>query len=265
MKPRAGTLSRAYNIEPAAILIDKHRSLTYPHQTRFGSAALEITDGVFCPTLTRVSPLLRDAIKYVEGGTVLDAFTGSGAFAIDAALNGAARVLGFDFDPLAVACARDNVLRNSVETIVDIELGTARDVLRRCGSFDLVIANPPLLPGSPRGYLRSAIFDPALRTTVDLVKRLPGLLEPDGRCYMATSDVLDRNGIDLKRLCADSGLTCTIQTEDEREHETYRIHLIKLDPNLLRRRRSRRPVVNRQRSFLEAVDLLSPARRHRVR
>lgn len=87
-------------------------------------------------------------------GTVLDVGTGSGILAIAAARLGALRVLALDTDPLAVRVARENVVLNQVEPVVDVKLGTveisnrqireARDqgaVELQAPTWDLVTAN----------------------------------------------------------------------------------------------------------------------------
>jgi methylase of polypeptide subunit release factors len=226
---KSGSLSpgRLFDAGPAQALIDKHRTISYPFQTTFGIADLVVADGVFCPTLTRVSPLLQREIEYRPHERVLDAFTGSGAFAIEAALHDASGVVAFDNDIVSARCARQNAIRNRVEDVVDVRHGTAEEVLVVGELFDLVIANPPLLPGDSHGHLRGAIFDPGLRATTDFVTRLPSFLAESGRCYLVTSDVLDRAGIDLDRLCAKHGMVSTLQAKDEHDHETYRVHLIR--------------------------------------
>lgn len=60
------------------------------------------------------------------GATVLDAGTGSGILAIAAARLGAAHVLALDTDTLAVRVARENVILNQVESIVQVEAGTVQ-------------------------------------------------------------------------------------------------------------------------------------------
>ncbi|WP_328524068.1 methyltransferase [Kribbella sp. NBC_00359] len=227
MKPGSSSLHRLYDAGPAQALIDKHDALSYPFQTTFGLADLVIAEGVFCPTLTRVSPLLQREVEYRSHERVLDAFTGSGAFAIEAALHGSSDVVAFDNELVSVRCARQNAIRNGVERVVDVRYGTAEEVLAVDESFDLVIANPPLLPGDSRGPLRGAIFDPGLRATTDFVRRLPTFLAESGRCYLVTSDVLDRASVDLDRMCTKHGMVATLQTKDEYEHETYRVHLIR--------------------------------------
>jgi len=117
-----------YDPAPAQRLVEKHEALPDSYKCRFGSAQLEIDRGVFCPTLTQVSPFLLEHTRFQAKQRVLDAFTGSGAFAIHAALQGAEAV-AYDNSPIAVACAQKNVRKNDVEDKVDVRLGTLRAVI----------------------------------------------------------------------------------------------------------------------------------------
>jgi ribosomal protein L11 methyltransferase len=75
---------------------------------------------------------------------VLDLGTGSGVLAIAAAKQGAASVLAFDIDDLAIDAARENVAANGVEHVVRVEAGSL-DVARTSGDrkrcYDLVLVN----------------------------------------------------------------------------------------------------------------------------
>jgi hypothetical protein len=81
-----------YDPLPAGKLIDKHRALRYPYTCKFGSATLEIIEGVFCPTFANAPRLLLETVRFKAGQHVLDVFSGSGAFGIIAALAGASVV-----------------------------------------------------------------------------------------------------------------------------------------------------------------------------
>ena len=217
----------SYDPEPARALIAKHDELTYPYVCTFGGAELEIDEGVFCPTLTNASPFLLTALRVKPGERVLDAFSGSAAFGVHAALCGA-DVVAFDTSDLAVRCATKNALLNNVAGNVDVRLGTLNQVVAPDEKFDLIIANPPLIPGEPSDALDAALFDAGLQATVDLIVSLPTHLSRKGRCYLLTSDVIDRNGYtcNISQLCRQSGLKMSIVAQLHRDYESYRVHKI---------------------------------------
>lgn len=94
-----------FDPEPARQLAAKHEALNYPYICEFGGATLTIDEGVFVPTLTKVSPFLLKNVDFKPSEKVLEAFAGSGAFGINAALKGS-EVVCFDNSEAAVACAQ---------------------------------------------------------------------------------------------------------------------------------------------------------------
>lgn len=97
------------------------------------------------------------------GQEVLDAFTGSGWFAVHAARAGARSVLGLDSSGEALGLAAENAARNGVAGRVQWQEGDAFAALREWRAagraFDLVILDPPKFAGrqsqvlaATRGY-----------------------------------------------------------------------------------------------------------------
>jgi 23S rRNA (cytosine1962-C5)-methyltransferase len=84
---------------------------------------------------------------FARGAQVLDAFCYTGAFGIQAALGGAASVLGLDVSEEAVAAARLHAERNGVGERCTYRAADAFDELRRLQQagerYDLVILDPP--------------------------------------------------------------------------------------------------------------------------
>lgn len=76
----------------------------------------------------------------LEGKTVLDLGCGSGILGIYAALRGAARVIGYDIDPLAVENSRENFILNGVDAFCLAEEGSLAEIPAG-ETFDLIVAN----------------------------------------------------------------------------------------------------------------------------
>ncbi len=84
-----------------------------------------------------VAQLLKD-IK--PGDKLLDLGCGSGILSILAAKLGASEALGLDIDLAAIENARENVVINQVESIVQIQFGSMEKV-NRSGYYDVVVSN----------------------------------------------------------------------------------------------------------------------------
>lgn len=106
----------------------------------------------------------RAAIKrFCKNASVLDCFTHTGSFALNAALGGASSVLGIDVSQHAVDSAQKNAELNGLTDIVSFECHNAFNVLpewaREGRKFDVVILDPPAftksretIKGAARGY-----------------------------------------------------------------------------------------------------------------
>ncbi|NLW70901.1 MAG: class I SAM-dependent rRNA methyltransferase [Eubacteriaceae bacterium] len=81
--------------------------------------------------------------KIARGKNVLDCFTHTGSFALNAALGGAKKVTGVDISASAIKLARENAKLNGVEA--DFVVQDAFDYLDTVtkGQYDLIILDPP--------------------------------------------------------------------------------------------------------------------------
>ena len=89
----------------------------------------------------------RAVANITRGKTVLDCFTHTGSFALNAALGGAAHVTAVDVSESAVEMARRNAARNGLEDRMDFVCEDVFDLLPRLereGSpYDFIILDPP--------------------------------------------------------------------------------------------------------------------------
>ncbi len=92
--------------------------------------------------------------KLCQGAEVLDCFTHTGAFALNAGIAGAARVLGVDASETGCARARENVSRNGLDDRIEILCADVFELLPKLEEegrkFDVVILDPPAFAKSAK-------------------------------------------------------------------------------------------------------------------
>lgn len=90
----------------------------------------------------------RAVAKIAKGRRVLDCFTHTGSFALNAALGGAEHVTAVDVSESAVEMARANAVRNGLEDRMDFVAADVFDLLPKLEAaggkpYDLIILDPP--------------------------------------------------------------------------------------------------------------------------
>lgn len=94
-----------------------------------------------------VAQLVKHLVQHrPEGGIeVLDCFTHTGSFGLNAAFAGASHVLSVDASVSAIEMARKNAIANGLEQVVDYQVADVFELLPALeeGRFDVVILDPP--------------------------------------------------------------------------------------------------------------------------
>lgn len=89
----------------------------------------------------------RAVAAMAKGHTVLDCFTHTGSFALNAAMGGAAHVTAVDVSEAAVEMARANAERNGLSDVVDCVAANVFDLLPQLEKepprYDFIILDPP--------------------------------------------------------------------------------------------------------------------------
>jgi release factor glutamine methyltransferase len=166
--------------------------------------------------------LLAAAEREVRPGErVLEVGTGSGLIA--AALSRTAVVVGVEINPHAAAATRD----------LGVEVVRSDLFAGICGTFDLVLFNPPYLPtgaGERIGdWLEYALDGGATgREVIDrFLAGLPAVLAPFGRALLLVSSL---TGIDeVRAACTRQGLLAFVVAEERVEDETLSVLRIMRD------------------------------------
>jgi len=90
----------------------------------------------------------REIARIVKGKTLLDCFTHTGSFALNAAKGGAKKVIAVDISETAVAMARENAEKNGLSDRMECVKADVFDYLRglyekREKPYDFIILDPP--------------------------------------------------------------------------------------------------------------------------
>jgi len=148
--------------------------------------------GVFAPIRSEYVGLVSEA-PLPAGGMPLafDIGTGTGVLAAVLARRGVERIVATDFDPRALACARDNLARLGLDRrvqVVDADLFPE-------GRAPLVVCNPPWVPARPSSRLEQAIYDPEGRMLRGFLSGLASHLAPGGEGWLVLSDLAEHLGL----------------------------------------------------------------------
>lgn len=214
---------------PAKELLQKHLRHSKPYGIVISGIKLTILPGVFCPKYTNTSEFLADNIKVHPREKVLDMFSGSGYQGIRVAKK-AKSVLAIDNSLGAVRCIKKNIKLNKLSQKMKVLKGDLFEPIRK-QKFDVIIANPPLLPATPEGVLEATIFDPDLQTTKKFLENAPLFLKNSGRIYLLFSDVSKKVGLGgisfVEKHARNNGLTVKKIAKRSVGYETYYALLIK--------------------------------------
>jgi SAM-dependent methyltransferase len=170
--------------------------------------------GVYAPIRGEYVDLVARAASEwpVAGKRAVDVGTGTGVLALVLARAGAA-VVATDAEPRAVACARENAARLGLGARVE-----AREAdLWPEGEADLVVSNPPWVPGEAHGPLERAVYDPGGRLLERLVLELPAHLAPGGEAWIVLSDLAELLGLCPKDRVPALAARAGLRVSDERE------------------------------------------------
>ncbi|AVZ39855.1 methylase [Dietzia sp. JS16-p6b] len=207
------------------------------HRTGIEVAALGArihpAHGVFAPTRDEYLDLVADTPwpQGIDHPVVWDIGTGTGVLAAVLARRGAREVVATDINPRAVQCARDNVDRLGLAgrvTVVQADLwpyvydeaddGEAGDTPRA----DVVVCNPPWIPGRPTSALEQGIYDPDSDVLHRFLSGLADNLSPRGEGWLILSDLADHLGLrtrdDLLNRIDAAGLTVVGTSETTPRH-----------------------------------------------
>lgn len=163
--------------------------------------------GVFAPVRGEYLDLVARA-PLPGNELAFDIGSGTGVLAAILAHRGIKRVIATDNDARALACARENVERLGYAGRVEV---TEADLFPPGDAkANLIVCNPPWLPGKPGAPLERAIYDQESRMLKGFLNGLAARLAPGGEGWLILSDLAEHLGLrtreELQGWIAQAGL-----------------------------------------------------------
>lgn len=147
--------------------------------------------GVFSPSRAEYLPLMMQASLPENCNCAFDIGTGTGVLSILLAKRGVPHVVATDASRRAVLCAQENVaLAGLADRISVLERPFFPE-----GRANLLVCNPPWLPGKVTSSLDAAVYDPDEQMLNGFLQQACSHLEPDGQIWLIMSDLAELLGL----------------------------------------------------------------------
>ena len=184
--------------EPFVVSLRELLGLIGAHEWRSKGVPIAALDdrihpwyGVFSPVRGEYVELVAQAPLPHKAQTAFDVGAGTGVLSAVLARRGLRRVVATDMDARALGCARENIARLGLDSQVEI---VQADLFPE-GQAELVVCNPPWLPGKPSSAIEYAIYDPDSRMLRGFLTGLKAHLAPGGEGWLILSDFAEHLGL----------------------------------------------------------------------
>jgi len=184
--------------EPFVVSLRELLGLIGAHEWRSKGVPIAALDdrihpwyGVFSPVRGEYVELVAQAPLPHKAQTAFDIGAGTGVLSAVLARRGLRRVVATDMDARALGCARENIARLGLDAQVEI---IQADLFPE-GQAELVVCNPPWLPGKPSSAIEYAIYDPDSRMLRGFLSGLNAHLAPGGEGWLILSDFAEHLGL----------------------------------------------------------------------
>ncbi len=181
--------------------------------------------GVFSPVRGEYIDLVEKAPlpshKLASDLKAFDIGTGSGVLTCVLAMRGIGQIVATDIDARALVCAKENITRLvGGRQVKLVETNLFPDLAH--GQADLIVCNPPWLPGTPGSTLERGIYDPASQMLRGFLAGLKTHLAPRGEAWLILSDLAEHLGLreedELQTLIEAGGLKVIGQHSTQPRH-----------------------------------------------
>ena len=147
--------------------------------------------GVFSPVRGEYLELVQSAKLPEPCELAFDIGTGTGVLAILLAQKGIPRIIASDIDQRAIECAQANIVSLGLEKRIDL----VQTDLFPPNMANLIICNPPWLPGEPSSSIENAVFDPNSKFLKGFLLGARNHLQGRGQVWLILSDLAEHLGL----------------------------------------------------------------------
>jgi methylase of polypeptide subunit release factors len=147
--------------------------------------------GVFSPVRGEYVELVAQAPLPQGAALAFDIGAGTGVLSAVLAHRGLQGVLATDMDERALSCARANIERLGLAPVVEV---VKADLFPQ-GRANLVVCNPPWLPGKPSSAIEYAVYDPDSRMLKGFLAGVKDHLLAGGEGWLILSDLAEHLGL----------------------------------------------------------------------
>jgi len=142
--------------------------------------------GVFSPVRSEYLDLIAKT-PLPSTALAFDIGTGTGVIAALLLMRGVKHVIATDNSDIALSCAQDNLQRLALSSRVQFQM---TDVFPK-GKANLIVCNPPWLPGKATSLLEQAIYDPDSQMVRTFLAGVSAHLAPAGEAWLVVSDLAE--------------------------------------------------------------------------
>ena len=154
----------------------------YPHYGVFSPIRGEYLELVCSAPLPKL--LDKESIAFDVG-------VGTGVLSVILAMRGVQKIIATDQDARALACAKENITRLSLDSSIQI----IKTNLFPQEKASLIVCNPPWIPARPSSTLEHAVYDPESQMLKGFLGELKNHLLPDGEGWLILSDLAEHLGL----------------------------------------------------------------------
>lgn len=178
--------------------------------------------GVFSPVRGEYLDLINQAPLPAPITCAFDIGTGTGVISAILAKRGVKKIIATDFDPRALACARENVSRLGYTKQIEL----IKVDLFPLGTAELIVCNPPWVPARATSRIEHAVYDENSRMLKGFLNGVREHLSDQGEAWLILSDLAEylglRKPLEVESLITHAGLKIIECLETRPKHAKAR-------------------------------------------